>query len=81
MVTEIWISIGSGIGLLPNGTQTINWTNVDFLLMRYCGIYLRAISQEMLKISFLEMSVKIPNLSSHLRFSETVELKLSTIQS
>ena len=27
---EIWVSIGSGNGLLPHGTQAITWTNVDF---------------------------------------------------
>ena len=29
MATLIWVDIGSGNGLLPDGTKAINWTNVD----------------------------------------------------
>ena len=35
-VINIWVNIGSGNGLLPE--DTITWTDVDFLLVRFCGI-------------------------------------------
>ena len=42
--------------------QIIICTNVDLSSMRSCGIHLRAISQERLKISMLDISLKIINL-------------------
>ena len=54
---QIWINVGPGNGLLPDGTKPLmTWTNVDLSSVRYCGIDL--ISQEMLKISILDMSLK-----------------------
>ena len=44
----IWVNIGSDNGLLPDQPHAINWTNVDFSLVRLCDIHLshlRAISQ------------------------------------
>ena len=38
VVTKIWVNIGSGNGLLPDGT--ITWTNVDFSLVMSRGIHL-----------------------------------------
>ena len=37
--------------------QAIIWTNVDWSSVRSCGIHLRAISQEILMISILDMSL------------------------
>ena len=49
---------------LPDGTKPgtklmITWTNVDFSLMRFCGIRLRAISQQIPKLLFCIISLKI----------------------
>ena len=41
----IWWHSGSGNGLVPRH-QAITWTNVDHWLVRFCGIHLRAISQQ-----------------------------------
>ena len=29
MAIKIWVGVGWGIGLLPEGNKTITWTNVD----------------------------------------------------
>ena len=39
--------------------QAITWTNVDFSLLRFYGIDIRAISQQMPKLLFCIISVKI----------------------
>ena len=48
-----------GDGLLPGDTNPITWSNVDLSSVRSGGIHLRSISQEMLKMSILDMSLKI----------------------
>ena len=55
----IWVNIGSGNGLLSDG---ITLTSVDFSLVRFWGIHLQAISQEILKIYILDMCLKITTL-------------------
>ena len=47
MVTEIWVNIGSGNGLLPDGTKPLP-DAMDFSLVKCFGIHLRAVSQELL---------------------------------
>ena len=47
-MTEIWVNIGSGNGLLPDGTwrhQAFTWTNVDLPSVRSIGIHLSTILQ------------------------------------
>ena len=44
--------------------QAITWTNVDLLSVRSCGIHTRDISQELLQIALLVMSLKFTNLRS-----------------
>ena len=39
--------------------QAITWTNVDFKLVRFCGIHMRAISQWLAKLLFCIMNLKI----------------------
>ena len=41
--------------------QAITWTSVDLSSVRSCSIYLRAISQEIIKIAALDMHLKITN--------------------
>ena len=42
--------------------MAFTWTNIDFLLVRFCGIHLRAISQVPKQLLFCILSVKIMNL-------------------
>ena len=46
--------------------------------MRYYGIHIRAISQEMLKTFILDMILKIINFKVHLHFPGTNELNHNT---
>ena len=58
MVTETWVNIGLGNGLLPDGTKPLPepiLTNYQSCLM---GIHLKAISLEMLEISIPDMPLK-----------------------
>ena len=45
--------------------QAITWTNVDLSSVKSCGIHLRAISHEILKIFTLNVSLKVTNLRLH----------------
>ena len=59
MVTYIWVNIGSGNGLLPDGTKPLPEPMLtDDQWGLKCGIHLRPILQEVLKISTLKMSLK-----------------------
>ena len=51
------------------------WRNFDLSSMRYCGIPLRAISQEILNTSILDMGLKFINSTLHLHLSGADELK------
>ena len=50
---------GSALAQVMAFCQAITWANVDLSLVRSCGIHLREISQEMLKTSILDMSLKM----------------------
>ena len=52
MVTDIWVNIGSGNGLLH---QAITWTNVDWSSVKSCDIQIRAISEEMPQVSITKI--------------------------
>ena len=54
-------------------------TNVDYSSVRSYGIHLRAISQEMLKISSLDMCLKITILESQPHLSVATELKFDVL--
>ena len=69
MATVIWVNIGSGNGLLPDGTMPLPEPTLTTSSLRYSDIHLRAISQEMpqppitkicLKITCLKMSFEFP---------------------
>ena len=68
MAIEIWVNIGSGNGLLPDG-QTITWTNVDLSPIRYTDIHLRAISQEITQPIITKIILKI----THLKCSQNLQ--------
>ena len=61
--TILWHRSGStlvqGLWLVVWLHQTITWINVDKSSVRSCGIYPRAISQEVMKMSICKMSLKI----------------------
>ena len=44
---EIWVSIDLGSWLIAPENQAITWTNVDFWLVSFCAIHIRAISLQM----------------------------------
>ena len=56
------LNIGSGIWLIAWQHQAFTWTNDNWSSVRSCGFPLWVILQEMLKISILDMSLKIINL-------------------
>ena len=60
MAAEIWVSIGSGNGLLPDCTKSlITRTNVDSSSKVLCGINLRLISHEVLMNLIYKMCLEI----------------------
>ena len=44
MEIEAWVNTGSSNGLFPDSTKALS--DVDFSLVRFCGIQLRIISQQ-----------------------------------
>ena len=52
MVTKIWVNIGSGNGLVPDGTKPLP---EPMLTNHQWGIHMIVISQEMLKISIQDI--------------------------
>ena len=57
MATVILDNIGSGNGLLPDGTMPLPEPMLTSS-EGFCGILLRAVSQELLKVSIQDMSLK-----------------------
>ena len=72
MATKIWVDIGSGDGLLPDGT--ITWTNVDLSLVKSIDIHIRTNSQEMPQLSITKICLKITCLKFHSNFPGANEL-------
>ena len=72
MVTEIWVNIGSGNGLLH---QAITWTNADWLSVKSSYIHIRAISQEMPQQSITKIYLKTRWVDD----TQTTEVTLVTI--
>ena len=54
MATYLLVNTGSNNGLLSDVTEAITWVNVEFSLMRFCGILPTAISQQMPKLTSLK---------------------------
>ena len=74
MMTENWVNIGLGNGLLPWRHQAITWTNVDWSSVKSSDIHIRAISQEMPQPSITKFRLKITYLNFHSNFPGTNEL-------
>ena len=62
MVTENWVSIGSGNNLLPDGT----WTNIDLSSERNSDIHLMPISRETHQASSITIILNITCLKQTL---------------
>ena len=58
MTTQIWVNIGSGIGL----HQAITWTNVDFSSVKSSDIHLNTIAQEIPQPPITKISAKMTYL-------------------
>ena len=56
---EISVNIGSGNGLLPDGTKTLHATNVDLSSVKSCDTNLMVLSYEYLKISIFLNRIQI----------------------
>ena len=75
MAIAIWINIGSGNGLLPDGTKPLpepmltEWSSV-----KSTDIHIRAISQEMPQLSISKIPWKITYLKFHSNFPGANEL-------
>ena len=75
MASEILVNIGSGNGLLLDGTKSLpEWTLIDH---QSSLAHLRVISQDMLKISILDMSLKITNSRLQLYLPGATNFKFS----
>ena len=75
MATEIWVNIGSGNGLLPDGTKPLP-EPVDWSSVKSSDIHIRAISQEIPQPAITKIRLKITNLKFHSNFPGANELTL-----
>ena len=76
MVTEIWVNIGSGNGLLSDSTKPLPELMFDWPSVKSSDIHIMAISQEMPQPSITKIHVKITYLKLHLNFPGANELLL-----
>ena len=77
MATEIWVSIGSGNGLLPDGTKPLPEHAEPMLTdhrLKSSDIHSRAMSQEMPQPSITKIHLKITYLEFHSNFPRANEL-------
>ena len=77
MATEIWVNMGSGNGLLPDGTKPLPepmWTDHQWSLVAF---NIRAISQEMPQPLIIKIYLKITRLKFHSYFPGANELMLT----
>ena len=74
MVTEIWINIGSGNGLLPDGTKPLPEPMLTDHQLSPVTFIFREISQEMPQPSIAKICLKITYLNFHSNFPGVNEL-------
>ena len=74
MVTEIWVNIGSGNGLVPWRHQAITWTNADLSYVWSIDIHMRAVSQDKPQPLTAKISLKITHLKLTLNLPGANEL-------
>ena len=74
MTTEIWVNIGSGNGLFPDGTKPLPEPMLTDHYRSSSDIHIRAISQEMPQPSITEICLKITYLKFYSNFPGANEL-------
>ena len=74
MAAEIWVSIGSGNGLLPDSTKPLPEPMLTDHHLKSSDIHIRAISQEMPQPSITKIHLKITYLEFHSNFPRANEL-------
>ena len=75
MAAGIYVNIGSGNGLLPDGTKN-NWTIVDLSTLRSSDVHLRAISFEISQPWVTKISLKIISLRFYRKLPGANELMM-----
>ena len=73
MATEIWVNIGSGNGLLPDGTKPLP---EPMLINSEVNWHIRAISQEMHQPSITKIRLKITYIKFNSNFPGAYELNM-----
>ena len=77
MATQIWVNIGSDNGIfLTAPSHYLNQYRLNHQWGPLAFIHLKTISQEMLKISILDMSLKITDLRFQPHLTGTNDLKI-----
>ena len=79
MATEIWVNIGSGNGLLPDGTKPLPEPLLNDHQWSPVKIYIRASSQEMPQSSITKIWLK-SHKKFHLNFPGANELIIWVLQ-
>ena len=77
MATEIWVNIGSGNGLLPDGTKPLPEPMLTDNQWSPSDIHMKAISQEMPQPPVTKIHLKITYLNLHSNFPGANELRWS----
>ena len=77
MATEIQVNIGSGNGLLPDGTKPLPEPMLTDHHLKSSDIHSRAISQDMPQPAITKIRLKITYLKFHSNFPGANELMIS----
>ena len=77
MATEIWVNIGLGNGLLPDGTKPLPKPMLTDHQWSPSDIHTKAISQKMPLTSITKICLKITHLKLHSNFPGANELTVS----
>ena len=77
MATEIWVNIGSGDGLLCDGTKPLPEPMLTDHQWGPSGVHIRTISQEIPQPSITKIHLKITYLNFHSNFPGANELKVN----
>ena len=75
MATEIWVNIGSGNGLVPDGTKPLPEPMLTDH-QKSTDIHIRVISQKMSQPSIIKICLKITCLKLHSNFPGANELNI-----
>ena len=76
---QIWVNIGLGNGLLPDGTKPLSEPNVDWSSVKSSDIHIKAISQQMPQPSITKIRLKITYLKFSSNFPGANELTVAGV--